>query len=92
MQLHEMNTILANLPEDSMNDYVPPALYIDIDTGAYGDAKRLVLINVANWSEKDFDEWHDMTDTMRAGYGLDVLYANEQTATPTQYAEEYGNK
>jgi hypothetical protein len=63
---------------------------LDTDTGTYGDAKRLVVIDVTAWSDEDISEWETMTDSERGGYGIDVVAANEQTATPTEYMRELG--
>jgi hypothetical protein len=73
-----------------MNDYYPPALWIDTDTGTYGDAKTLVVIDVTTWSDEDISEWETMTDSERSGYGMDIVAANENTATPTEYMREIG--
>ena len=88
--IRHINEYLAGLQSDNMNDYYPPALWLDTDTGTYGDAKRLVVIDVTNWSDEDISEWETMTDSERKGYGIDVVAANEQTATPTEYMREIG--
>ena len=88
IMLKQVNEYLATIPQDTMNDYYPPAIWIDTDTGTYGDAKRLVIIDVSQWSDDDEQVWHDMTDSERNGYGLDIRHANEQTATPTEYLKE----
>ena len=86
--INNVNEYLAAMPHDVMNDYVPPAIWLDTDSGTYGDAKRLVIIDVSQWSDDDEQVWHDMTDSERNGYGLDIRHANEQTATPTEYLKE----
>ena len=78
------------MPHDNMNDYFPPAIWLDTDSGTYGDAKRLVVIDVSQWSDDDEQVWHDMTDSERNGYGIDIVAANEQTATPSEYMREIG--
>ena len=51
--LKQVNEYLASMPHDVMNDYAPPAIWLDTDSGTYGDAKRLVVIDVSQWSDDD---------------------------------------
>ena len=88
--INNVNEYLAAIPQDTMNDYYPPALWIDTDTGTYGDAKRLVIIDVSQWGDDESGVWETMTDSERSGYGLDIVAANEQTATPSEYMREIG--
>ena len=80
-----------------MNDYSPPAIWLDTDSGTYGDAKRLVVIDVSQWGDDDEQVWHDMTDSERSGYGIDYLEALRSygytpelkpPATPSEYMRE----
>jgi hypothetical protein len=75
IMLKQVNEYLASMPHDTMNDYYPPALWLDTDSGTYGDAKRLVVIDVSQWGDDDEQVWHDMTDSERSGYGIDYLDA-----------------
>ena len=88
--LRDINECLASMPHDTMNDYFPPALWLDTDSGTYGDAKRLVIIDVSQWGDDEIDVWETMTDSERSGYGIDIVAANEQTATPSEYMREIG--
>ena len=88
--INNVNEYLAAIPQDTMNDYYPPALWIDTDTGTYGDAKRLVIIDVSQWGDDEIGVWETMTDSERNGYGIDIVAANEQTATPSEYMREIG--
>ena len=88
--LRPVNEYLAAMPHDVMNDYAPPALWLDTDSGTYGDAKRLVIIDVSQWGDDEIDVWETMTDSERSGYGIDIVAANEQTATPSEYMREIG--
>jgi len=88
--IRDVNEYLATMPHDVMNDYYPPALWLDTDTGTYGDAKQLVIINVSAWGDDEIGVWETMTDTERQGYALDIQAANEQTATPSEYMREIG--
>ena len=90
ISLRDINERLASLVSDNMNDYYPPALWIDTDTGTYGDAKRLVIIDVSGWGDDEIGVWETMTDSERNGYGIDIVAANEQTATPSEYMREIG--
>ena len=88
--LRDINECLTSMPHDNTNDYFPPALWLDTDTGTYGDAKRLVIIDVSQWGEDEIGVWETMTDSERNGYGIDIVAANEQTATPSEYMREIG--
>jgi len=88
--IRDINEYLASQVSDNMNDYYPPALWLDTETGTYGDAKTLVIIDVTTWSDEDISEWEMMTDSERSGYGMDIVADNEQTATPTEYMREIG--
>ena len=90
IMLKQVNEYLTSMPQDTMNDYYPPALWLDTDTGTYGDAKRLVIINVSQWGDDEIGVWETMTDSERNGYGIDIVAANEQTATPSEYMREIG--
>ena len=97
ISLRDINERLAGLVSDNMNDYYPPALWLDTETGTYGDAKRLVIIDVSQWSDDDEQVWHDMTDSEREGYGIDYgaihrAYGysphSRLPATPSEYMRE----
>ena len=88
--LRDINECLASMPHDVMNDYAPPAIWLDTDSGTYGDAKRLVVIDVSQWGDDEIGVWETMTDSERNGYGIDIVAANEQTATPSEYMREIG--
>ena len=88
--LRDINECLASMPHDVMNDYAPPAIWLDTDSGTYGDAKRLVIIDVSQWGDDEIGVWETMTDSERSGYGIDIVAANEQTATPSEYMREIG--
>jgi hypothetical protein len=75
IMLKQVNEYLASMPHDTMNDYFPPALWLDLDTGTYGDAKRLAIIDVSQWGDDEIGVWETMTDTERQGYGIDYLEA-----------------
>ena len=90
IMLKQVNEYLANQVSDTMNDYYPPTLWLDTDTGTYGDAKRLVIIDVSQWGDDEIGVWETMTDSERNGYGIDIVAANEQTATPSEYMREIG--
>ena len=70
-----LNRWIGNLPKckDPMNDYYPSTLWLDIETGTYGDAThgQLVLIDTTEWSSEDNDAWECMTDSEREGYGVE---------------------
>ena len=97
--LKQVNEYLASMPHDVMNDYYPPALWLDTDTGTYGDAKQLAIIDVSQWGDDEIGVWETMTDTERQGYGIDYLEALRSygytpelkpPATPSEYMREIG--
>ena len=97
IMLKQVNEYLAAIPHDNMNDYYPPALWLDTDTGTYGDAKRLVIIDVSQWTDDDISVWETMLDSERNGYGIDYLEALRAygyspdlklPATPSKYMQE----
>ena len=97
IMLRHVNEYLAAIPQDTMNDYYPPAIWIDTDTGTYGDAKRLVIIDVSQWTDDDISVWETMLDSERNGYGIDYLEALraygyspdlKMPATPSEYMRE----
>jgi hypothetical protein len=66
---------------DSMNDYYPNRLWLDTDTGTYGDAATLVVIDTTEWSQVDCDSWECMTDSERNRYG-ELVRENRAMTTP----------
>ena len=86
------NDILGqNRHTDSMNDYYPGTLWIDTDSGTYGDARTLVLISTTGWSQEDCDAWECMTDSERNEYGLEYQRYNGQCLNPLEYQRENGS-
>ena len=67
-----LNEWIRVLPQfhDPMNDYYPGTLWLDTDTGTFGDARSLVLIDTTEWSAEDNDAWECMTDSERSLYGI----------------------
>jgi len=105
ISLRHINEYLSSLLSDNMNDYYPPAIYVDHDNGSYGDAKNIVIIDVSRWGnggDDDNDEigvWETMTDSERQGYALDYAEASHnygttpdlpQPLTPSEYMRGIG--
>jgi hypothetical protein len=90
-----LNEWIKVLPQfhDPMNDYYPGTLWLDTDTGTFGDARTLVLIDTTEWSAEDNDAWECMTDSERSRYGELVKENKAMTIpnyvlpTPSQIAE-----
>ena len=76
---------------NSMNDYYPGTLWLDTDSGTYGDARTLVLISTAEWSDDDTNAWECRTDSERNRYGLEYDYYNGQCLSPLEYQRETGS-
>jgi hypothetical protein len=78
-----LNEWIKVLPQfhDPMNDYYPGTLWLDTDTGTFGDARTLVLIDTTEWSAEDNDAWECMTDSERNWYG-ELVKENRAMTTP----------
>lgn len=99
ISLRHINEYLASLLSDTMNDYYPAAIYVDHETGTYGDAKKLVIIDLSGWCDDEIGVWETMTDSERQGYALDYAEASHnygttpdlpQPLTPSEYMREIG--
>lgn len=67
-----LNEWIKVLPQfhDPMNDYYPGTLWLDTDTGTFGDSRTLVLIDTTEWTQDDCDTWECWTDSERNLYGF----------------------
>lgn len=99
ISLRHINEYLSSLLSDTMNDYYPAAIYVDHDNGSYGDAKKLVVIDVSGWGDDEIGVWETMTDSERQGYALDYAEASHSYGTtpdltppltPSEYMREIG--
>lgn len=85
-----LNEWIRVLPQfhDPMNDYYPGTLWLDTDSGTYGDSRTLVLIDTTEWDQDDCNTWECMTDAERGRYGImlrDYSYHYPgKPLTPTQ--------
>jgi hypothetical protein len=68
--------------------YYPSALWVDIESGTYGNAKNIVTLDLELWSDEDVYTWENMTDSERQDYARVVMEANEQTVTPLEYMKQ----
>lgn len=68
--------------------YYPNKLWVDTDTGVFGDARSMVTLDLEEWSNEDVYAWENMTDNERQDYARVVMEANEQTATPLEYMKQ----
>ena len=76
---------------DSMNDYYPHQLWLDTDTGTFGNAATLVMIDTTDWTQEDCDTWECMTDSERNDYGIEYSTHNGQCLNPLEYQRETGS-
>ena len=74
---------------DSMNDYYPNRLWLDTDTGTFGDAATLVVIDTTDWTQEDCDTWENMTDSERNDYGNAIKYCDVTGELDTQLMKTY---
>jgi hypothetical protein len=68
--------------------YYPSALWVDIESGTYGNAKNIVTLDLELWADEEVYAWENMTDSERQDYARVVMEANEQTATPLVYMKQ----
>ena len=89
-----LNEWIKVLPQfhDPMNDYYPGTLWLDTDTGTFGDARTLVLIDTTDWSAEDNDAWECMTDSERGSYGMDYVNTRGTSVWPLEYQRETNPK
>jgi hypothetical protein len=69
---HDLNEWIRLVAQryDSMNDYYPGTLWLDTDSGTFGDARTLVLLDTAGWSAEDSEVFQEWSDQERNLYGL----------------------
>jgi hypothetical protein len=68
-----------------MNDYYPDKLWVDTETGSFGDCSTLVVIDTIHWTSDDCDEWEAMTDRERSSYC--DQYGDNQNVGPAEWLE-----
>jgi hypothetical protein len=79
-----INEILSGTKSrDIMSDYYPDKLWVDTDTGTFGDCSKMVVIDTIHWTVDDCDEWEDMTDRERAQYCHQ--YGDNQNVGPAEW-------
>lgn len=90
---HDLNEWIRVLPQfhDPMNDYRPAVLWLDTDSGTFGDARSLVLLDTTEWSVEDSDVFDEWSDSERNLYGILVSekYGRNpgKLPTPSEIAE-----
>jgi hypothetical protein len=90
---HDLNEWIRLIAQryDVMNDYYPGTLWLDTDTGTFGDAKTLVLLDTAEWSAEDSEVFQEWSDGERNLYGILVAekYGRNpgKLPTPSQVSE-----
>jgi len=76
-------------------------IYLDMDNGTWGDSELLILVDDKEWTNEDFEEMHNWSDSMIIEYGRMWDSFNEnpefgnlyfvstwQPPTPKQWAEQ----
>ena len=82
--MHFINEIMRQTnTRDSMNDYYPNRLWLDTDTGTYGDPSGLVIIDTTDWTQEDCDIWENMTDSERNDYGMCIKHYDGRNPNQT---------
>jgi hypothetical protein len=90
---HDLNEWIRLVAQryDSMNDYYPGTLWLDTDSGTFGDARTLVLLDTADWSAEDSEVFQEWSDEERNLYGLLISekYGTNpgKLPTPSEIAE-----
>jgi hypothetical protein len=47
-------------------------IWIDLESGTYGNAENLVFVEVADWTNEEFDRFAEMSDDDRSEFASDV--------------------
>ena len=68
--------------------YYPNKLWVDTETGVFGNAKSIVILDIDTWSNEDVYTWENMTDDERQDYARVVMEAGEQTAPLSEYMKQ----
>ena len=90
---HDLNEWIRLIAQryDSMNDYYPGTLWLDTESGTFGDARTLVLLDTAGWSAEDSEVFQEWCDEERNLYGIMVSekYGTNpgKLPTPSEIAE-----
>ncbi len=68
--------------------YYPNKLWVDTETGVFGNAKSIVILDIDTWSNEDVFCWETMTDDERQDYARVVMEAGEQSAPLSEYMKQ----
>lgn len=68
--------------------YYPNKLWVDTETGVFGDARSIVTLDLESWSNEDVYTWENMTDDERQDYARVVMEAGEQSAHLSEYMKQ----
>jgi hypothetical protein len=47
-------------------------IWIDIESGTYGNAENLVFVEVSDWNNDEFDKLAEMSDADRSEFASDI--------------------
>lgn len=47
-------------------------IWIDIESGTYGNAENLVFVDVLDWTNDEFDRFAEMSDSDRSEFASDM--------------------
>ena len=68
--------------------YYPNKLWVDTETGVFGNAKSIVILDIDTWSNEDVFCWETMTDDERQDYARVIMEAGEQSAPLSEYMKQ----
>lgn len=47
-------------------------IWIDLESGTYGNAENLVFVDVNDWNNDEFDKFAELSDSERSEFASDI--------------------
>ena len=52
-------------------------VWVDIETGSFGNAENIVFIDVSDWTTDELDNFHEFSDDDRSAFAHEINVINE---------------
>jgi hypothetical protein len=52
-------------------------VWVDIETGSFGNAENIVFIDVSDWTSDELDNFHEFSDDDRSAFAHEFNLINE---------------